>query len=383
MAKGANPTTPRPGAGEVPVTFERHPDFYFDDGDIVLQAELPSSPERCTFQLYCVHTTILRFHSDFFSNLFADAYPGQEQSFEGLPLVHMSDKPEDIVSLLSYVYNPSEYLLRPCHSDTPLELHGAVRLASKYVMDEVRLAIIKRVTMNWPISLDDWDLREGVNAVFNRLIRQRGRHIAANAWADRALEPMGAIVFAQEHGCTEILPAAFYMLASIDIDNDWDSTGTGAQEYTEPPRGARWSLCNRDNLVRWVKGRKALETYHTSIEIALTDGEMLREDCIPWWTRNFPDPWDEPSVDRDMYPCLHLLWTLRDVVWGKKLANYDLLGQLSKLNTHDLDPHTANKIKKICPETFCFGCQHNFDNWLDEKRHKLWTSLSGFFDLKK
>lgn len=113
MTNGANPTASRPGAGEVPVTkFESHPDFYFNDGDIFLQAKLPSGPERRTFQLYRVHTTILRFHSDFFSNLFADAYPGQEQSFEGLPLVHMSDKPEDIASLLSYVYNPSYVIVR-------------------------------------------------------------------------------------------------------------------------------------------------------------------------------------------------------------------------------------------------------------------------------
>ncbi|KAL1938715.1 hypothetical protein VTO73DRAFT_11318 [Trametes versicolor] len=187
--------------------------------------------------------------------------------------------------------------------------------------------MIKRVTMDWPLTLDEWDVREGAYAVCDKLSESA-------AWVDRTPEPMSAIVFAQEHGCTEILPAAFYRLACIDIDGEW-----GVDGASRALRRARWSLCDKDNLVRWAKGRKALEARHRAVAQALTDGAMLgRQECVPWWIFNPPDlmdPDDERFVpDATKNPCMHFFWTLRDVVWGTRLQTYNLLGELSKL---DLD----------------------------------------------
>lgn len=40
--------------------------------------------------------------------------------------------------------------------------------------------------------------------------------------ANRSPEPVSAIVFAQEHWCTESLSATFYSLASIEVGIVWD-----------------------------------------------------------------------------------------------------------------------------------------------------------------
>ncbi len=118
--------------------------------------------------------------------------------------------------------------MRTSHPDAPFELRGAVRLASKYLLDDARADMIRRVTMDWPLTIDDWDICEGEREGLVRVWRdQRDRNVSSQfvtqrTIAVRTLEPVSAIVFAQEHGCTGILPAAFYRLASIDISAEWE-----------------------------------------------------------------------------------------------------------------------------------------------------------------
>lgn len=272
----------------------------------------------------------------------------------------------------------SEYLLRPCHPDTPIELRGAVRLAGKYLMDQARADMIKRVTMDWPSTLEDWDAREDGNAVHSRYYWQSGDQSAT--WSNHTSEPVSAIVFAQENGCTEILPVAFYRLASIDIDDEW---GTANTYQPDPRRRARWSLCDKDNLVRWIRGRKTIEARHRLITTDLSRGVMLRTQCLPWWVVDpLNDIYDEPApVDPDMadYPCLDYLWTLRDTVW-KILPAYDPLQALSQLDPHDY--YTLNRLKDTCPDGLCDECRYEFERWLREERVEIWKRLPQIFKLK-
>ena len=47
-------------------------------------------------------------------------------------------------------------------------------------------------------------------------------------------EPVSAIVFAQEFGCPEILPAAFYRLLQIDFNDDWSLRASDSQSEAGP-----------------------------------------------------------------------------------------------------------------------------------------------------
>lgn len=87
---------------------EPHPELYFDNGDIVLQAALPNSKKgERVLQIYCVHTSLLSFHSVVFSNLFADGSGKVDSPHDGRPVVLMPDDAGDLSQLLSYVYKPS------------------------------------------------------------------------------------------------------------------------------------------------------------------------------------------------------------------------------------------------------------------------------------
>ncbi|OJT03255.1 hypothetical protein TRAPUB_6160 [Trametes pubescens] len=150
--------------------YERHHELYFDDGDVVLQVDLESvrrDSNQRERKLFCVHKAVLCAHSIVFSNLFADASASPESTYDGRPLINMGpDNAVDFADLLQYLYDPSRYLLRSSGPDTPLELRGLLTFADKVLCNSVRSALIKRVVLDWPTSLEQWDVRESETQAF-------------------------------------------------------------------------------------------------------------------------------------------------------------------------------------------------------------------------
>ncbi|EIW56221.1 uncharacterized protein TRAVEDRAFT_50703 [Trametes versicolor FP-101664 SS1] len=343
MARSMGLVTPTEKA-----VLEPHPELYFDNGDII----------------YCVHTSLLSFHSVVFSNLFADGSGKVDSPHDGRPVVLMPDEAGDLSQLLSYVYKPSEYLLRPSHPDTPIELRGAVKLAEKYLFDGARADMIKRVTMDWPVTLDEWDIRASEFQGLRHVVcskyfhRRRTTTKCADTLADRVPEPISTILFAQEHGCTDILPAAFYRLASID---------------TKRMTGPRTEAARR----------QALEEYHRQVAFKLSRGAMISKNCIPLWLATTFGPADDEEHDhppeeetRKEYPCLDFLWTLSDAEWGTT-PTYEPLSTLLHLDNED----KLENVKQTCPNGLCIDCQFRLRSWVKTEREALWERLPTYFDL--
>lgn len=273
--------------------------------------------------------------------------------------------------------------MRSSHPDTPIELRGAVRLARKYLLDDVRSDMIRRVTMDWPVTLDDWDIREGEREGLVRVWRDQYRNASSHlvtqrVIAERTPEPISAIVFAQEHGCTEILPAAFYRLASIDISAEW---GLGSYR-TAVVSSARWSLCDKENLVRYIKGRQALEGYHHAVARQMAAGDMLSDNCVPWWIVSPPSPGSDDGVFEEYMkdsPCFHFIWNLKELAWGTQ-PSYDPLEALSKLGEAERFP--SEKLKGRCPDGLCLECRDSLRKWIHSAREGLWECLPNYFQLQ-
>lgn len=87
---------------------ERHPQLYFPDGDVVLRAPLLRSLDDKVekHQLYRVHKAHLAHYSVMFANMFADGDAGLGPTYDGQPLVELSDEAESLSCLLTYFYNP-------------------------------------------------------------------------------------------------------------------------------------------------------------------------------------------------------------------------------------------------------------------------------------
>ena len=91
---------------------ERHPDLYFQDGDIVLAVKQTiatgSTDDRTKYTVFRIHRFLLKHHSTVFANFFSDANAAPAENYDGVPLAEMhGDKAEDFALLLGYLYNPS------------------------------------------------------------------------------------------------------------------------------------------------------------------------------------------------------------------------------------------------------------------------------------
>lgn len=96
-------TCPRSGANAV----EKHPDLWFRDGSVVLQADRT---------VFLVHQSQLARHSLIFRDMFSLPQPSAPRSrddkaargspmYEGHPLVIMHDTAEDVANLLTALYD--------------------------------------------------------------------------------------------------------------------------------------------------------------------------------------------------------------------------------------------------------------------------------------
>lgn len=97
----------------------RHPTFYFPDGDIILAA--PTIMSHCSHtgphvspvpeQLFRLHRFMLIHHSPVFADIFTLPTPTEstaaDELYDGVPIVQMSDRADDLASLLNVLYDPS------------------------------------------------------------------------------------------------------------------------------------------------------------------------------------------------------------------------------------------------------------------------------------
>ncbi|EIW56205.1 uncharacterized protein TRAVEDRAFT_50686 [Trametes versicolor FP-101664 SS1] len=353
---------------------ERHPQLYFPDGDVVLRAPLLRSLDDKVekHQLYRVHKAHLAHYSVMSANMFADGDAGLGPTYDGQPLVELSDEAESLSCLLTYFYNPFEPLCTRWDPNAPILLSPVIRLADKYVVEGLRASLIKRVVSDWPCTLAAWDASEGeANAILKHRVlsgTNTGRFV------DQIPEPAAAIAFAREFGCTEILPAAFYQLCRINIKEDFEQTD---HSYLKYKRLARWSLLDLENITRYLHGREELRTYCKYIRRAFDEGEPLFYGCIPYWA--FPDcPWvvPEEEKDRSERPCYAFAERILQLAWPED-EECDPLDGLLRL----LDYESLPEVKKGYPKGFCEKCGWEFGEWLRRNRQGLWNRLPQLFHL--
>ncbi|TDL20915.1 hypothetical protein BD410DRAFT_771991 [Rickenella mellea] len=200
----------------------RHPTLWFDDGGIVLSAE---------HTLFRVHRSFLSLNSPIFRDLFSippreSASEDPEETWEGLPLIRMHDDDEDIVNLLTALYDRTYSL-----ASQPIDVvAGLLRMSTKYEIGYLRNQAIKYLT---PI----YDLPNR-NIVERYTATTRGVQFA----------PL-IINTARETKTDFLIPGAFFFLAIQDINHIFERI-----TKEERPR-YRISM---DDLQTCITGREAL-----------------------------------------------------------------------------------------------------------------------------
>ena len=81
------------------ITLGHHPELWFDDGSVVLVAEITA---------FRVHRSILCRHSSVFMDIFSIPQPSDSDAdnIEGCPVIRMHDSTEEFTHLLRACYDP-------------------------------------------------------------------------------------------------------------------------------------------------------------------------------------------------------------------------------------------------------------------------------------
>lgn len=118
-------------------------------------------------------------------------------------------------------------------------------------MEATRNELIRRIESEWPMSLEDWDMREARYASFtsSRTLFEPGHHLSTP-------EPASAIAFARRFDIPSILPAAFYDLFGLALENNWESRDEGGDEMIGRP--VKWDHLSAKDFFVLMRGRERL-----------------------------------------------------------------------------------------------------------------------------
>lgn len=170
------------------------------------------------------------------------------------------------VSGLLFDKNPETRFLsklKPLSPDTPSLIRGALKLATKYQIDDIRKAIIERLESDWPQTLGQWDALEAHADALTLEYRANGP-VEGLYPDDQLPEPASAIRLARECNIPSILPAAFYHLSRLSPGNDWDKahasrgdvSGVPQAQYQLGLRTAKWCLLDTDDFMCLLRAKE-------------------------------------------------------------------------------------------------------------------------------
>ncbi|KAM5546271.1 hypothetical protein V8D89_000397 [Ganoderma adspersum] len=360
---------------------DRHPHLYFSDGDIALVAKKPP-PENgvpSRYLAFRIHKFLLRHHSETFANMIADANAETDAVYDGVPLVEMhGDNAEDLATMLSYMYNPSAITFKRHDPNTPILVSGVIRLADKYCLQSLHDHLVAQVVADWPTTLHEWDvLQSEIAAIWKLALTAAnppfGRLPDDGAFSDLIPEPVAAIRFAQEFGCPQILPAAFYTLAHISLKADWrlrEHPGDPPDRAAKRNALARWAMLGEENLLRCLRGFQELDEYFPPIRT------FLCERCRP------PEDEDEVALDVSGAGCYAALYRMISTMGaarrGSKRDPIALLLQCVELRdeAEGIDRRVGRGSDSLCEE-----CWDTFVEEALVEREKVWNSLPLYFSL--
>ncbi len=142
----------------------RSPHFWFEDGNVVLQAQ-------CT--LFRVHKSHLILHSDVMKDCFSCPQPEGAPTIEGCPLIHLPDPKRDISNLCTLLYGLYQYVVEANLSSSKfiqfrfsIDVQGIntsylgtmIRMGRKYNISFLKKSALTFLRNLFPRDLERWDV---------------------------------------------------------------------------------------------------------------------------------------------------------------------------------------------------------------------------------
>lgn len=234
-------------------------------------------------------------------------------------------------------------------------------MANKYQVDNIRRIVLERLESDWPQSLSDWRRLEAEIEVMEH---DAWTHVEDPAsmvslHLDRSLaEPASAIRLAQECNIPSILPAAYYQLSRLTVEHDTASVEKDPESFVIThgieQRTARWSLLEKEDLMRVFRGKVKLQ-------------EKFPSTLLPSCSSIFSE-----TEDRDQLCPMHLE---RD----KGVFIRSIWDKIEKASASDIFQGYQAVLKEIEQEKVCGNCLQRARAQLDCQG--IWHELPSIFGL--
>ncbi|GJE95294.1 hypothetical protein PsYK624_114770 [Phanerochaete sordida] len=341
-----------------------HAELYLSDGDLVIHSNNGDGPAAVAFR---VHKGLLAYNSPIFRDMLAlPCRPDVQDGYDGAPLVRLSDEARELESALGALYNPSSLAVRRWDPGAPNQLSSAMRIAKKYEIDSIRARVVAALEDSWPRTFADWLRFRGELAALDGT-HHYGAGLATR-FDDCVPEPASAIRLARDHDIPGILPFAFYTLATIGADHDWDAERAKAADVQKPEvRTARWSLLPPDGWQRVLRGRERLMHAVADIVRSYTDSADLMQsysslDC------------EDEDVCIDAAADIASNWEEHTLNMATVIAHARCPDPLALLEKLYNCPVAAQKV--------CGTCHQKLKKRIRDEQKYIWDCLPDVFALK-
>ncbi|GJF00620.1 hypothetical protein PsYK624_169140 [Phanerochaete sordida] len=330
--------------------------FYFADGDLVLRS-LPSSEGKVT--LFRPHQTTMAYSSPVFSGMLG--IPGEQEMYDGAPVVDLGDTAEELRALLDALHDPSAITVSRWDPNAPLILTPLMRVASKYMADAIRERIIALLEEGCPRTFEQWVRFSAEQRALEQLYATSPDPFNdGTGLSDRVPEPAALVRFACDFDVPTLLPFAFYTLASIPAARTW--TRPAGSPRVASRRYARWELLDAGELARVLRGRETLS--------------YIRENSKQWADYYFSAPTFLCIVPQHRRACSERVLEVEDQ-WLQHIARKPMhTGCPDPLRIFE-DAYYDAQAWKLCDD-----CTGKMRKWIrEEQQRDIWDSLQDTFDL--
>lgn len=183
-------------------------------------------------------------------------------------------------------------------------------------------------------------------------------------------EPVSSIMFAMNHDIHSILPAAFYRLALAGSDYEWEKTHPQdfvGYDDSVNISSARWSLLDRDTLLRFLRGKDELfrlfRDQIQNLKVPLSNAEFRSPHCL------------------SVYICSDAMTRM-----AKGLIDFVMRGRedSTTIGFADLDclAILEDLVDYPTEEDLCTACSESFIKAVRKQRTHLWAQLPRLFDVE-
>ncbi|KAH8101938.1 hypothetical protein BXZ70DRAFT_1063939 [Cristinia sonorae] len=297
-------------------------DIWFEDGNVILVAENTA---------FRAHKSILSRNSKVFNEMFASPQSADGETFDGCPVVQMTDTKQEISFLLSVLcYVPDNNGVISFPESLPFAaVTSMLQLGSKYAVEPVRQDAIRRLKAVFAADLDTFEDRSYCITT--------DQDMDLDFVKVELRDAIAVVDLAQSFDLPMLLPLALYLCAQLDPK-------TLIFGFTDV-NGKTWSLSS-DNIYRVLLGLPQLRRA-SIVQQKFVQLQELSPECV--------------SVEN----CKDIL----------SQAAEDFL-----LALHD-DANPLSGTSWLIRMGLCFPCQGTHRVRINKEREELWADLAKIFEL--